>query len=279
MAADGDLTPDLAAALGGAANTRVMTLDVAPGGVRGAVAVARHLGDRPFDAGHDDIMAVLADLVGAAWRAALTAKGDPRRRDAVIEALAVLAGLRRSGVPTADPEAVRVLAQLGRRLGLAEPDIHRLRTAGVLHDAGMAMLDPDVVLKPADLDEDEREHVGRHLERGVEMLTALSDDPELVDMVRLHHERVDGRGHPEGRQGDDIPLGARIIAVVDAWYAMIRPRPWRAGMPAAAAMAEISRHAGTQFDADDVDALGEIITTDSPAAEPVTAGPADPERR
>ncbi len=214
----------------------------------GVILAARRLGGGAF--GDDDLLLLrtLAEILGKAWSAALASGVERRVQETVTEALAALTGLRRSGVPTADPLALRVLTRTGRRLGQSTFEVRLLQYAGALHDAGMVLLDPDVLHKPTELDLDERDHIGRHPQRGLDLLGPLVALPQLQAIIRHHHERVDGLGYPEGRRGEAIPLGSRILAVVDAFFAMIRSRPWREGLPVAAAVSEIQRHAGSQFD-------------------------------
>jgi HD-GYP domain-containing protein (c-di-GMP phosphodiesterase class II) len=221
------------------------------------------------------LLGVLSEILGKAWSAALDGGPDRAGQDLVTEALAALTGLRRSGVPTADPLALRVLARTGRRLGQTSFEIRLLQYACALHDAGMVLLDPDVLLKPADLDLDERDHIGRHPQRGLDLLGPLVEVPELQAIIRHHHERVDGLGYPEGRRGEDIPLGSRILAVVDAFFAMIRSRPWREGLPVAAAVEEIRRHSGSQFDASVVECFLATLL-DEGLLSPVPTPPASP---
>jgi signal transduction histidine kinase len=223
-------------------------LNLGDGMPRGLILVARRLTGGAFGADDLGLMRVLADILGKAWSATLQPDADRRDLETVTEALAALTGLRRSGVPTADPLALRLLTRTGRRLGLSSYEIRLLQYAGALHDAGMVVLDPDVIQKPEQLDLDERDHIDRHPQRSLDLLGPLVQLPELQAVIRHHHERVDGRGYPEGRRGEAIPLGARILAVIDAFFAMIRSRPWREGLSVAAAVDEIQRHAGTQFD-------------------------------
>jgi HD-GYP domain-containing protein (c-di-GMP phosphodiesterase class II) len=104
------------------------------------------------------------------------------------------------------------------------------------------------------LDEAEWKEIVRHPEIGARILEHAGMR-DIAGWVRAHHERVDGRGYPEGIAGQEIPLEARILAVADAYEAMIADRPYRAGMPAANACAEIVRCAGTQFDPTVVEAF------------------------
>jgi HD-GYP domain-containing protein (c-di-GMP phosphodiesterase class II) len=91
------------------------------------------------------------------------------------------------------------------------------------------------------------------------MLHRVVELPAVLGIVRWHHERWDGAGYPDGKRGEQIPLPARIVAVADAFQAMIEPRPYRRGRTNAAALEEIRRNAGSQFDPDCVDALREVV--------------------
>jgi signal transduction histidine kinase len=221
----------------------------------GIIMAARRQGGGVFDTDDLLLLRVLTEILSKAWSAALAPGASRTNREMVTDALAALTGLRRSGIPTADPLALRILSRTGRRLGQSTFEIRLLQYACALHDAGMLLVDPDVLSKPEELDIDERGHIGDHPQRGLDLLGPLVEVPDLQSVIRYHHERVDGKGYPEGRRGADIPLGSRILAVIDAFFAMIRSRPWREGMPMADAVSEIQRHAGSQFDEDVVSAF------------------------
>jgi HD-GYP domain-containing protein (c-di-GMP phosphodiesterase class II) len=140
----------------------------------------------------------------------------------------------------------------------------------VLHDLGKLGIADAILHKPGALDDLEWKEIRRHPEIGARILehAGLSD---IAGWVRAHHERIDGRGYPTGIAGEDIPIEARILAVADAYEAMVADRPYRAGMPASEAREELTRCAGTQFDQAVVDAfLGALDSSeDEPAAEPM----------
>ncbi|MBJ7518609.1 MAG: HD-GYP domain-containing protein [Solirubrobacteraceae bacterium] len=154
---------------------------------------------------------------------------------------------------------------MARRLGLSPRHVERVRLAGLLHDVGKIGIPDSVLLKPGKLTEAEWLMMRRHPELGAQML----DSATLRDVrlwVLAHHERPDGTGYPHGLSGDEIPLEARILAVADAFEAMVSDRPYRAGRPQAEALAELRRCAGTQFDADVVAAFEETLSEeDGPA--------------
>ena len=127
-------------------------------------------------------------------------------------------------------------------------DVLRFRLAGDLHDVGKIGV-PDVVLnKPGRLTDEEMEQVRRHPETGARILEPLIDDALVLGVVRWHHERWDGLGYPDRLSGEEIPLPARVLAVADTLDAMTSHRAYRSGVPWDAALAEIRRCAGTQFD-------------------------------
>lgn len=247
--------------------------DLIEDGQPGLIVATRRLGRDVFNDDDLRFFGVLAETLGRAW-SAVVAPGCARQVfDRVTDAVATLVGLRRGAIPTADPLAMRLLARTGGWLGLSSYEVRLLQYAGALHDAGMVLLDDDVVKKPETLDTDERDHVGGHPQRGLDVLGPLATSPELQLIIRHHHERVDGRGYPEGRRGDAIPLGARILAVIDAFFAMIRPRPWRDGVTMAAAVRELRNNSGTQFDEKVVSAFLGVLQEEGLVSDPVGTGP------
>ena len=148
----------------------------------------------------------------------------------------------------------RYAEAMARQLGLDGKRVERVRLAGVLHDIGKIGVADSILHKPGPLDHDEWVEIRRHPEIGARLLNA----PGLEDLrawVLAHHERIDGRGYPHRLSGDDIPLEARIIAVADAFEAMLSDRPYSTGTEPEVALAELRRHAGTQFDREVVGAL------------------------
>ena len=148
---------------------------------------------------------------------------------------------------------------IGIELGLDPETIERLRLAGLLHDLGKIGL-PDAILQaPRALTDEEFAIVRRHPEFGHALLDGLGIEP--IDVwVRHHHEHWNGSGYPSGLAGEEIPLGARIILVADAFEAITADRPYRKAQSADAALAELRRNAGTQFDPDVVDALARHLS-------------------
>jgi diguanylate cyclase (GGDEF)-like protein/putative nucleotidyltransferase with HDIG domain len=138
-------------------------------------------------------------------------------------------------------------SQIAEQLGLSADDIELTRLAGSLHDLGKLAIPEEILRKPAALSDAERLVLERHPQIGYRMLESLGVDP-IADWVLHHHERWDGHGYPDGLAGEEIPLGARIIFVADAFDAMTSDRLYRAALSFDEAVAEVERCAGTQFD-------------------------------
>jgi diguanylate cyclase (GGDEF)-like protein len=145
-------------------------------------------------------------------------------------------------------------ARIARRLGVEEPQVEQTRLAATLHDLGKLAIPEEILRKPDALSPAERLVLERHPRIGFRMLESLGVEP-IADWVLHHHERWDGGGYPDGLRGDQIPLGARIIFVADAYDAMTCGPAWREPLSPDEALLELGRCAGSQFDPSVVDAF------------------------
>jgi diguanylate cyclase (GGDEF)-like protein len=139
----------------------------------------------------------------------------------------------------------------------AEP-LMRLREAGLVHDVGKIGVPDRILFKPARLTPAEYQEIIRHAEIGAEMVADVLT-PDQVAWVRGHHERWDGRGYPDGLEGERIPWGARILALADAWDVMTSERPYHQPLSVEEALAEIRRCSGGQFCAEVVDTMEQLV--------------------
>lgn len=145
---------------------------------------------------------------------------------------------------------------IAKQLGLDGDAVAEIRLGAELHDVGKIGVREAVLLKPGQLDEEEYLHIMQHTVIGERILQPLlQDHPLVLQIVRSHHERRDGRGFPDRLAGDQIPLPVRVVTVSDTFDAMTTVRPYRSARDSAAAVAELVRCAGEQFDPDVVAAF------------------------
>lgn len=145
--------------------------------------------------------------------------------------------------------------KIARKLGLDLNDIEAVVSAARIHDLGKIGTDTNILSKPTGLKEEEWRKIKEHPSAGAEIISGLSLYDEVKDLVAYHQERYDGSGYPAGLKGEKIPLGARILAVADAFDAMTSDRPYRGAMSYEKAIAELEAGKGTQFDPKIVDAF------------------------
>ena len=145
--------------------------------------------------------------------------------------------------------------RIGRQMRMTESELEILRLGALLHDIGKIGLSDEILRKPAALTADEFEQIKGHPSLGARILRLVPFLAPHLPIVELHHERPDGQGYPFGLRGADIPLGAHIVHVADAFDAMTSARAYRPARGAVEAIAELRRHAGSQFDLASVDAL------------------------
>lgn len=142
--------------------------------------------------------------------------------------------------------------RLARDAGLDEYQQKVAEFSGLFHDIGKIGVPQLIIHKPGKLDNEEYDIMKKHPELSEQIIQVLSPNPffrELLAPIRSHHERVDGRGYPDGLVDDQIPLLARVILIVDTYDAMTQNRSYRQGLPVEAVYAELKKYAGTQFDA------------------------------
>jgi HD-GYP domain-containing protein (c-di-GMP phosphodiesterase class II) len=158
-----------------------------------------------------------------------------------------------------DDQQCRLAAAVAQRIGLSERDRSMVYYAALLHDIGNIGVSDGVLNKPGPLFDAERQLVRAHVQIGNDLLRHIPVLGVVADVVRHHHERFDGAGYPDGLRGEDIPLAARIVAVVDAYFAMLSPRSYRQPLSREMACEELRRGAGSQFDPRVVDAFLAVL--------------------
>ena len=185
------------------------------------------------------------------------------RSTAAMESLSATVDARDSYTAGHSRRVQQLALAIGRELGLSHAELDLLGHAALFHDIGKLAIPDSILLKPASLTPDEWSLMQRHAEEGARIIDRLGFLNDAVPAIRHHHERFDGTGYPDRLQGEDIPLGARIIHVADALDSMLTTRIYRAARPAAEALQELRRAAGTQFCPRCVTALERILPLES----------------
>ncbi|HEV7495305.1 HD-GYP domain-containing protein [Baekduia sp.] len=197
-----------------------------------------------FERGRDD----LAALASEALRASQAERQLALTLNASVQALASLLDLRDGYTGQHSGTVVALCEQVARRVGVTGDELEHLRIAAHLHDLGKIGV-PDAILhKPGPLDDTEWSIMREHPVWGARALESIPGFRPAARAVRHHHERWDGDGYPDGLAGEDIPIGARIIAVCDAYEAMTSTRPYRPALAEPLARERIVAGTGTQFD-------------------------------
>jgi len=225
----------------------------------GAVCVGGRDERRGLEPGEMALLRQLGVLAGEALshhaRRELTAGDSQAEIRALVQALAESDGdtYRHS------LEVAATATALGRGLGLDRPELVEVELGALLHDVGKLRLPPELLAKPGRLTTEERRLIRLHPDWGAEMVARIPGLEAVALIVRLHHERPDGLGYPHGLTHDRIPMATRIVSVCDAYGAMTKRRPYSAPLDLDAALDELERNAGTQFDGDVVDALTGLV--------------------
>jgi diguanylate cyclase (GGDEF)-like protein len=195
-----------------------------------------------------------AEVPGILARASRSRDGDAHVELAALLNLAEALDVRDTGSASHCHRVGRFAEVTARELGLPPEVVERVRLAGILHDVGCVALPDHVLDKQGPLTDDEWAWVRSHPAVGARMIETTEYE-DIRSWILFHHERPDGRGYPEGRGADDVPIESAIVAVADAYEAMTSERPYRAALAADEAAEELRREAGRQFRSEVVEAL------------------------
>ena len=180
---------------------------------------------------------------------------DQRLSSAVVEVLSTALEIRDKMTHSHSRRVARMAAAVAKQLGLSQHEVLEIEYAAALHDIGKIGVADNILRKAEPLEPEEWKEMRRHSELGYEILKGIDFLSNAAEIVFAHHERYDGTGYPRGLVAEEIPLGSRVFAAVDAFDAMTSRRPYREAMGREAAALEVARNSGTQFDPQVVEAF------------------------
>lgn len=261
---DAEALPD------GAGLVNLAALPVAvQGDTRGVILVANKR-SAPYDDEDTELLLSIGHHAGVALE---NRRLHCELGEAYVSTVAVLA----DAIEAKDPytrghcESVSQLAvEVGRRLGWGEAELDTIRYAALLHDVGKIGVPDGILLKPGRLLPEEFSIIQKHAAIGSDLIKRVPALSHIAPVVLHHHERMDGAGYPDGQSGEEIVIAARIIGIVDSYDAMTSTRPYREPLCSADALSELQRCAGTQFDAELVHIVAEILNERSTEKETAT---------
>jgi putative nucleotidyltransferase with HDIG domain len=177
-----------------------------------------------------------------------------------IRAFAAAIDLKDAYTKGHSDRVARYSEAIAREMGVEGQELELISVAGYLHDIGKIVVDRAIINNPRPLTDREFKELNTHVVTGYEILSSINRPwNEIAYMTKCHHERVDGKGYPQGLRGDEIPLGARIVTVADSFDAMMTDRPYRSRLSLEAALEELRRNSGRQFDAGVVSAFCRLV--------------------
>ncbi len=245
----------------------------------GVVILARE-GNKPFQSDEKAMANSLARVMGAQLGQMEALKHLEDAYDGTLRALGLALEFRDHETQGHTKRVVAWSDQLAQDLNLDPTTRKFLRWGAYLHDIGKLSIPDHILRKPDKLDEEEWEIMKSHVVRGWEMLSRVPFLPqETLEVVRHHHENWDGSGYPDGLKGQDIPLLARIFAVVDTFDALYSPRPYKRAWQPAEIIEELNRLRGKKLDPKLVDIFLKRITSPSGKAAMAIANPSRPSPR
>jgi len=185
------------------------------------------------------------------------------RATEAMESLAAAVDARDAYTAGHSRRVQEIAVAVGRELALDDTELESLSFASLFHDVGKLGVPDSVLLKKGPLSDAEREIVRHHAEEGERIVAHLGFLSNATPAIRHHHEYWDGNGYPDGLRGQEIPIGARVLHVVDAFDSMISDRVYRSAMTLGEALAELRQAAGTQFCPTCVGALEKLVANGS----------------
>jgi len=229
------------------------------GKVVGVVNITNKVSLTPFTENDVDILKILSDRVAAVLAKVRQYEGIKTEFNSICTSLRSLIDARRLGSNRRGDELTAWVVDLAGSLGLGEEDVALLRYVSRIYDVGMVKVGERILRKRGGLGVSEYESVKRHPREGVDIVGPIEFLEQVKQVMMHHHERYDGGGYPDGLKGEAIPIGARILAVVDAYSSMLSERPYRSALSRDEAVEELRKCSMTQFDPAVVEAFVEVL--------------------
>ena len=227
--------------------------------VIGVVNVTNKVTLTPFSESDAEILETLSDRVTCVLEKVKQYEGIKTEFNSICASLKSLIDARRLASNKRGEELTSLVVDLAEGLGLAEEDVRLLTYVSRIYDVGMVAVGEGILRKRGGLGASEYESVKRHPQEGVSLLGPIEFLEQVKQVMMHHHERYDGGGYPDGLKAEAIPIGARILAVVDAYSSMLSERPYRAAMGCDEAVAELRKCSGTQFDPGVVEKFVDVL--------------------
>jgi hypothetical protein len=227
--------------------------------VIGVVNVTNKVSLTPFSENDAEILQILADRVTTVLGKIKKYEGIKTEFNTICNSLRSLIDARRLAPNKRGEELTGWVVEVAKGIGLGEEEVRLLRYVSRIYDVGMVRVGEGILRKRGGLGVSEYESVKRHPAEGVDIVGPIEFLEQVKQVIMHHHERYDGGGYPGGLKGEEIPMGARILAVVDAYSSMLSERPYRGAMSREEAIGELRQCSGTQFDPVVVEKLIEIL--------------------
>ncbi|HUI69812.1 MAG TPA: HD domain-containing phosphohydrolase [Spirochaetia bacterium] len=221
----------------------------------GILAADRKTDQRPLASADAEFLTIFANNIATVFQRARLDEQLKKSYVASVRALVQAIEEKDTYTRGHSERVAAIVVHVARELGISEEEIEYLRFGSILHDVGKIGIPESIVRSPKPLTEGEYKIIQKHPLKGLEILQHIPFIREHMYLIRSHHERWDGKGYPDGLRGDEIPLGAQIVAIADAFDAMTSSRPYRKGLPPKQAAREIKKGVGTQFSSSIVDAF------------------------
>ena len=224
----------------------------------GAIFVKRKKGQVPFNQYDQEMLAAIGEHAVTAIKNFQLYEEQQRIILGSIEFIGKLLQRQGHAVSTHTPAYFNIVKSIGEKINMGQEGINSLYYASVLHDAGAIDVPYEILSKTGQLTTDEFKVIRTHPKKSVELIKPVKFLKPILPIILYHHEKYDGTGYPSGLRKEQIPIGARIMAVVDAVEAMLKNRPYKIRLSIQEAIGELKKNSGTQFDPKIVDVFIEL---------------------